>query len=225
MKIQWFAHAAFLIETGHLRIITDPYTPEVMGFSPIITRADVVIRSSRDDAGHCFASMIPGDPVVVTATEIGSEPFEVAGVRITAIPAQESLIHKAQPADNAMYRFSLEGLEMVHMGDVGNRLTESQLKALGGADVLFAPVGGPPTIELSDLYEAIQILKPRITIPMHYRLDGTKVKMLPVTEFTRLFPKDTVQWITESVIEVTAGRLPIESKIVVLEPSTAGLCG
>lgn len=47
MHIRWYGHAAFRIipETGPT-IITDPYTPEGVGYPPITDNADVVLISS-----------------------------------------------------------------------------------------------------------------------------------------------------------------------------------
>ena len=93
MKIRWLAHATFLIEGDGLRIVTDPYTPHVLGLPDAPERADLVLRSSADDEGHCNAAMIRGDPVVVTATEVPPGGIEVKGIKVLAIPAQESLIY------------------------------------------------------------------------------------------------------------------------------------
>jgi L-ascorbate metabolism protein UlaG (beta-lactamase superfamily) len=220
MKIKWYAHAAFLVAGDGLRIVTDPYKPETMGFAPITEPADMVIRSSPDDNGHCYAEMIPGNPTVVTATEIGEQGTTVRGVTVKAIPAQESLIYKAAPADNAMYRFTLEGIRIAHLGDVGNRLTGEQLAALAGIDVLFALAGGPPTLDLDDLVDAIAVLKPRVIIPMHYRLPGSTLKMLPVTDFTSRFAPDAVQWVEGPEVELARATLPPRPRVIVLQPST-----
>jgi L-ascorbate metabolism protein UlaG (beta-lactamase superfamily) len=203
-----------------------------MSFAPVREPADIVIRSSSDDLGHCYAEMIPGEPMIVTATEVSTSGMVVRGLRITAIPAHESLIHKDRPGDNAMYCFTLEGIRIAHLGDVGNRLTDEQLAALAGTDVLLAPTGGtqgvPATIELDDLCDAIlvlseaevNVLQPHIVIPMHYRLPGTKIKMLPVTDFTNRFSSDAVMWIDGSTIELTPTALPAKLRVIVLEPST-----
>lgn len=219
MKIKWYAHASFLLEGDGLRIITDPYHPGELGFPPITETADIVIRSSADDLGHCYAEMIPGDPVVVTATDIVDSGTTVKGLAITAIPVRESLIHKESPLDNGMVRFTLEGVNVAHLGDVGNALAEEQLAGLAGADVLFVLAGGPPTIDLDDLKAAIEILQPRLVIPMHYHLPGTKVKMLPITELTGRFPAEMVEWADSAEIEVTPQTLPVETRIVVLKSS------
>jgi len=219
MRIKWFAHASFLIEGDGLRIITDPYHPEELGFPPITETADIVIRSSADDLGHCFAEMVPGSPQVVTATEIINGGATVRGLQITAIPVRESLIHKDSPLDNGMYRFALEGIKIAHLGDVGNPLTDEQLEALAGADILFVLAGGPPTIELNDLYQAINVLKPPVVIPMHYHLPGTKVKMLPVTELTGRFPDEQVTWLDGPDVEFHVDTLPAKTHLYVLKSS------
>lgn len=219
MKIKWLAHATFLIQAAGIKIVTDPYTPEVLGFPPIQEFADIVIRSSADDLGHCNAAMVNGSPLVLTATEWQGEIKTVHGLRVKSIPAQESLIHKEQPLDNAMYRFKLDGIDVAHMGDVGNRLSPTQVAALSGTDVLLAPAGGPPTINLKDLFEAIEVLRPRLIIPMHYHLPQTIVKMLPVTEFTRLFLPERVNWAERDEIELTSADLPEEPRILVLKPA------
>lgn len=219
MKIKWYAHASFLIEGDGLRLITDPYSPADTNFPPITESADVVIRSSANDLGHCYAEMIPGDPLVVTATEIINTGATVKGLDITAIPVRESLIHKDSPLDNGMYLFTVEGVKIAHMGDVGNRLTEEQLTGLAGADVLFALAGGPPTIDLDDLMDAIETLKPRVVIPMHYALPSANFKMLPVTDLTSRFPAERVVWHDSAEIELSRETLPTETQIIVLKSS------
>jgi len=47
-------------------------------------------------------------------------------------------------------------------------LNESQISAIGTADILLIPVGTGPTIDLQSAVEIIRQLKPRVVIPMHY---------------------------------------------------------
>ena len=223
MHITWFAHASFLITGDGRRIITDPYNPEVMGFKPISQPADIVIRSSADDRGHNHAEMIPGTPLVVTATDLVADGHgEAAGLSITVAGVQESLIHKESPLDNAMYRFTVDGVDVAHMGDAGNRLTDDQIQVLSGCDVLLALAGGPPTIEIQDLIDAIAAIKPRVVIPMHYALPGSSMKMLQVTELTSHFPGQATRRISGPEMELTRATLPITTTVFILEPTTAG---
>lgn len=220
MRVKWYAHASVLFQGSGVRIITDPYTPEVLGFLPITEPADVVVRSSADDDGHNHAEMITGSPVVVTATELEPEGETVRGIHFTPIHAQESLIYKERPRDNAMYLFTLDGIRVAHLGDIGNRITDDQLTLLSGIEVMVAPAGGPPTIDLTDLADAIRTVKPKIMIPVHYDLPNTIVKMLPVSEFAKQFPANSVIYESSPEIEITRANLPHDTRIVVLKAST-----
>src|SRR5258708_1198681 len=199
MNIAWLANAGFLIEGVGLRIITDPYPPRTIGFATINEQADIVIRSSADDLGHCNAAMIPGDPMVVTATEIAPDGIDVRGLHISPIAAQESLIYKSDPADNAMYRFTLDGIHVAHFGDLGNRLTESHLPALPAPPVPSVPPHAPrPSLRRSLLVSLTMLMRhvtrvsapprplipsglfiPGLSSPPPPRLCGSKIPRTP----------------------------------------------
>ncbi|MCY3904075.1 MAG: MBL fold metallo-hydrolase [Caldilineaceae bacterium] len=242
MRIKWYAHACLRIEGGGVSIITDPYTPFKSGFAPVDETADIVVRSSDDDSAHANAAMIPGDPEVVTATHIlssggdygtgerestgqGGDASYVtrAGIGFTAIPALESMRVKLQPRDNAMYCFVVDGLRLVHFGDVGNRLERWQLEQMGGVDIAIVPTGGPPTIELDDLQDALNFLRPAVTIPMHHDLPGCRFpRMADVREFTRRYPSSRVVWANKPEVELSREVLPREPEVWVLQATSAG---
>ncbi len=219
MKITWLAHASFLIEGNGLRIITDPFDPQDINVPPVTEPADIVMRSSDDDIAHAFVDTIPSGFDLVTATDIVDEGTTVKGIKVDAIWSQESHIHKEVVRDNAMYRFTLDGINISHMGDVGNPLTEEQMEALAGTDILLALTGGPPTIELPDLIDVIKTVKPKVVIPMHYRIPGPKFFMLPVTDFTDNYPEGMIKWIDGLDVEFSKDSLPSETQIVVLKPT------
>ena len=242
MRIKWYAHACLRLEGDGVSIITDPYTPHKSGFAAISESADIVVRSSDDDSAHANAAMIPGSPEVVTATHIleleaedsslstkgpgcqGSSSYlSRAGIPFSAIPAMESMRVKLQPRANAMYRFVVEGIRIVHFGDVGNCLQEWQLEQMGAVDVAIVPTGGPPTIELDDLHVALDALRPAVTIPMHHDLPGCKFpKMADVRAFTRRYPASRVFWADTSEVELHRATLPAPSEVWVLQATAAG---
>jgi L-ascorbate metabolism protein UlaG (beta-lactamase superfamily) len=224
MKIKFYAHASFRLEGDGLAIITDPYTPgpEGSNFEPINEPADIVIRSSDDDDFHCNASHILGDPVIVDAVDVPPAGATVKGLHIRAIPSAESQTYDYGRAarDNAMYTFSLEGIRFLHLGDIGNPFGEWQLGMLEGqVDVMLVLTGGQPTITLDDLDQAINIIGPRIVIPMHYYHPRGVLNILPVTDFTDRQPRDQVTWVGDTELELTQETLPPQRRIYVLEQS------
>jgi L-ascorbate metabolism protein UlaG (beta-lactamase superfamily) len=221
MVIKWQGHACFHITGNGVRIVTDPYTPGVAGLSPIREPADIVIMSSDDDNFHSDAADVPGSPEVLNALEIARSggSREARSIRFDAIETQESLVHKVNPGANAMYRFTVDGVRVAHMGDVGNPLTAEQLQFLRGADVLLALTGGPVTIELADLDAALCEVQPKIVIPMHYRIPNLKLNILPLEAFTSRHPRETVDIRPTSEIELTPHSLPDQMRIVALQPA------
>jgi L-ascorbate metabolism protein UlaG (beta-lactamase superfamily) len=221
VKISWYGHACFRLEGGGVSIVTDPYTPEVAGLDPVDEPADVVIMSSATDRFHSCSSMVPGDPRVLNALEIArTGPVEAGGVVFEALPTMESLAHKESPDENAIYRFELEGVRVLHLGDLGNPLTEEQLGLLrGNVDVLLALTGGPPTIELEDLDLAIEEIEPRVVIPMHYRIPKLRLDVLPLEAFISRYPEETIFRVESTEVEFSPRTLPRTLRVYLLEPA------
>ncbi len=59
MRITWYGHAAFLVETQGLRVILDPYrSPDSGGYLPIDEPADLVVVSHEEDVYHSHIGQI-----------------------------------------------------------------------------------------------------------------------------------------------------------------------
>jgi L-ascorbate metabolism protein UlaG (beta-lactamase superfamily) len=222
MKLTWYGHASFgIASTGGVSIVTDPYDPKTSGYKPYPETADIVVRSSANDSFHCNAHLVPGDPIVIDALELarsGSSRTE-KGVTFTAVESMEALDHREHnPDDNAMYRFSVDGVAVGHMGDVGNPLSSAQLAFFDGIDVLLALAGGHPTIALEDLKDVIDEVRPRLVVPMHFRTPAYRLdNILPLEAFLALFPEDLVDFAGKTEIEIDRDGLPGETRILVLE--------
>ncbi len=223
MKIRWYGHAAFgLFPKDGPSIITDPYLPDLVGYAPIPETADLVITSSDDDDGHCRADLVPGTPQVLNALDLlkTGGKGEIAGLEITAMEAMEWEHHPDHeiPGQNAMYRFTLDGIRIAHMGDVGNRLTDEQLAFYEDVDVLLALTGGGLTIKLPDLMEMIHIQKPKIVIPMHFRTLTYKPRRSHWVEgFLANFHDEQVDFAFGYDAEVTKESLPESTRVLVMD--------
>jgi L-ascorbate metabolism protein UlaG (beta-lactamase superfamily) len=219
MKITWQGHACFYIESADgLRIVTDPYTPAIAGLPPLQTPADVVLMSSDNDLFHSDGKSVQGNPVVVNTLAVAREGGrrEVKGITVQAIEAMESLIHKTHPDQNALYRFEVDGVNVGHMGDVGNPLSPAQMDFFKGVDVLLVLTGGPPTIELDDLDAVLKEVQPRLVIPMHYRIPNLNLNILGIEAFTSRFAPAMIDTRNSTSIEFTSQTLPASMQIVVL---------
>jgi len=223
MDVTWFGHAAFkLVPEVGPSVITDPYTPEGVGYAPITETADLVLISSDDDDAHCRADLIPGQPTVLNALTVALEGGRrtEAGLTVHAIEAAEWKDHPTHdvPGQNGMYRFALDGLEIAHMGDVGNPLTDDQIAFFEGVDVLFALAGGYLTITLPDLMEMIHRARPKLIIPMHFRtLTYRPRNTMWIESFTRHFRDEDVDFACVSTVKITKSDIPDKSQVLVMD--------
>jgi L-ascorbate metabolism protein UlaG (beta-lactamase superfamily) len=221
MKITFYAHASFRLETPEVSVVTDPYTPGVSGFAPIDEPADVVIMSSATDRFHSDPSHVRGAPTVVNALlDVPSEGITVQGVPVRAFPTSESLTfdYGRDPDANAMYLFTVGGVRVLHMGDVGNAVDPAVLASLSGqVDVLLALAGAHATIALDDLDAAITTIAPRMVIPMHYWHQRGVLKIEPVDGFLARHPAAAVRRLATTSLTIDPRQWPESRQIVVLE--------
>lgn len=222
MQVTWYGQAAFKLTGTGRSIITDPYNPDLMGYPTFQDTADIVLTSSDDDEGHCRSDLIPGTPAIANVMDFASDGRgfgEVAGLKVDAMPAEEWEHHPRGVANqNAMYRFELDGMQVAHMGDVGNKLDDDQIAFFEGVDVLLALAGGHPTITLPDLMEMIHRTRPKLVIPMHFRTLGCKITgMHWIAPFLDCFNESDVDFAFGPHATVTKDTLPERTRVLVLD--------
>ena len=222
MKLRWYGQASFRVTADDgTSVVTDPYTPETAGYPPVADAADIAIISSDNDSFHCRADLIPGNPTVINALALarnGGEQVE-RGIPFRAIEAMEALNHKYHdPDQNGMYRFTVDGVSIGHMGDVGNPLSEAQIAFFEGVDVLLALAGGHPTIELDDLMTVIRAARPRLVVPMHFRTLSYKPRNIYwIEEFLRYFDDADVDFACATEVELHRDQLPEPTRVLVVD--------
>jgi L-ascorbate metabolism protein UlaG (beta-lactamase superfamily) len=217
MRITWYGHAAFLVETQALRIILDPFrSPDSGGYEPIAERADVVAVSHENDRYHSHLGQIVPPFDVVRGLEIGAAGHEVRGIRFHAIRVFETPEKKAEDEVTILH-FRSEELHVVHLGDLGHSLSEGEVAPLRGADVLFASAGGPPTIDYPEIPPLINAIDPRIIVPMHYKTPRINLNIQPVERFFEVLPEWPVERANATSFEVTSDTLPASRRIVWLD--------
>ena len=221
--VKWYGQAAFRLTDGTgTRVITDPYTPELLGYAPITDEADLVIRSSHDDEAHCRSDLIAGGPAVIDALEValGGGRAEARGIEVAAIIAAEGggRTDKDAPGRNGMYRWEMDGIRFAHMGDVGTPLSKEQMAFFEGTDVLLALAGGELVIDLPDLMELVEKVRPSIVVPMHFRtLTYRPRNSLWIESFLSHWDDADVDFAFGSEAVLRADELPEGTRALVLD--------
>ena len=201
MIIQWLGHACFKITGNDEAVIIDPYEDgSVPGYRPVREQANMVLCSHNHHDHNAVGC-------VRLLPQIRGE-FEVEKLESYH---DDCLGEKRGP--NTIHLLTAEGYRIAHLGDLGCSLTGEQIGMLQDLDVLMIPVGGHFTIDARQAARIVSQLRPRITIPMHYREGALGYEVLAeVSEFTRQF--DKVLWLTTDTLELSD---ELQDEIVVLD--------
>jgi L-ascorbate metabolism protein UlaG (beta-lactamase superfamily) len=217
MRITWYGHASFLIETNELRIILDPYrSPDSGGYEPIAEPADLVVVSHENDRYHSHLGQIVAPFEVVRALELPPEGSVVRGVLFQSVRVFES--PERLPEDEVtIVHFRSENLHLVFLGDLGHPLSPAELAPLRDADIVLVAAGGPPTIDFPEIPPMLDAIGPRVVLPMHYKTPRINLNIQPLERFLEVLPGDPVEQAGKTSIEISRATLPARRTIVVLD--------
>jgi L-ascorbate metabolism protein UlaG (beta-lactamase superfamily) len=217
MKIRWIGHACFCItsETGQ-KIITDPYESgfrNIIGYGPVNESADIV-TVSHGHGDHNHVSAVSGNLVVVNT--VGTTTVE--GVEFKGIATYHDRVKGAERGPNTIFMFRVDSICLTHLGDLGHPLSAEQARELEGTEVLLAPIGGPAaTLELMEIVDLWEKLKPGIVIPMHFRTAKCSFPKYSAEDLLRL--RSSAKMVGASEVSLTKDGLPAPTQILVLNPS------
>ena len=208
MEITWLGHSSLRIRSNDTALITDPYA-DSLGISMGQPSADIV-TISNEHPHHSNSDAVEGDPRVL----MGPGEYEVANFYISGMgtPATSS---EEDRSTNTVFTMHVEGLTMCHLGDLSRPLSARQVEELGSIDVLCIPVGGFCTIDVGVAAELVNLVRPRIVIPIHYRDDGVNVELEPVEDF--LAHMGVSDAAPQRRLNVTSTDLPRERRVVALQ--------
>lgn len=220
VKLTYFGHATFLLESDGTSILIDPYNEQCGYPLPEVSPAAVVVSHEHFD--HSYVQMATGSPAIIRALRDGGKDWadvneRIGPVALTTVRTYHDGAQGGERGRNAMLIFEAEGLRLVHSGDLGHTLSSDQTKALGRVDALLIPVGGHYTIGPKEADVVVGQLRPRVVVPMHYKTEVTAGWPIgPVDPF--LSGKLRVKRQDRSVV-LNAGALPADTEIWVLRHS------
>lgn len=215
MDITYLGHSSFKLRGKTSVVVTDPFDPSVVGLKfPKHTAADIV-TVSHDHQDHNAVGELEGESFVVN----GPGEYEIKGVGIVGLSVFHDDIKGEARGRTTIYRIEIDGVSVVHLGDVGHVLTADQVDSLDGVDVLIIPVGGVYTVDAAGAVQIVHEVEPSIVIPMHYGRPELNQKTLgglaPVAVFLKEMGKEGVQ--PQPKLVVTKEKIPEEMQVVVLQ--------
>jgi L-ascorbate metabolism protein UlaG (beta-lactamase superfamily) len=182
LRIRWHGHACFEI-AGSTVVVTDPHDGKSLGIPAPDVRADIVLVSHQHTDHNCD-EVVRGDDCTVIKDPLMT--FE-KGVRVEGIEASHDDHGGAKRGAVTLFKFDMDGVKFCHLGDLGHIPDDDQTARIDDVDFLFVPVGDVYTVGPVAAKKIIDKVRPKVAIPMHYRVPGLSLSIKPVGEFTRLF--------------------------------------
>ena len=210
MKIKCYGHSCFELQLNDgIKVITDPFD-ESVGYEVPGLECDIVtVSHEHHDHNNLYA--VNGDYILINNT--GN--YEAKGIAIEGILTYHDDDMGRKRGKNIVYKYTIDGMTLCHLGDLGHILEVEQLEKLKGLDVLLIPVGGIYTINSIQAAELVKQLSPKVIIPMHYKTEKLKFDLEPVDNFVRAF--ETVKYVNESVLEIHKGMIDEDNRVIIMQ--------
>lgn len=193
MKVTYFGHSAFLIQTAKHSILIDPFLND-NPLSPVKAnevKCDYIILSHahEDHIGDTIAIAKANKATVIAMYELamyvgshdinvspmsigGRAQFPFGDVKLTiahhssCIPGKDGQFLYMGSATGIVLR--ADGRTVYHAGDTGLFMDMQQIGKDNAIDLAMLPIGDTFTMGIDDAVQAAQWLHPKRVMPIHY---------------------------------------------------------
>jgi len=191
VKVTFIGHSCFLLESDGHKIIIDPFITgnPVAKISENQKKVDFVLISHGhgDHLGDAIEIAKKSDAMVISNYELstycenqgvkkvhplhigGGNKFAFGSVKLTIAHHGSTLGEKLEYGGNPVgFIIRAGGKVIYHSGDTGVFMDMKLIGELDKIDLALLPIGGNFTMDISDAVKAIEFLRPKKAIPMHY---------------------------------------------------------
>ncbi len=206
-SIEWLGHNAFAVTSSiGFTVVIDPFDPVRLNYpAPRGLNAGAILVSSEDPLVSNIDLVENTAPMLRGPGAVGVNVIN--GVRIVGVAI-------AGDRPNTAYSWRLDGIRFAHLGKIERPLTLAEASRLKPVDVLFLPVGEPPTLRTAELDAIVEALAPSIVVPMAYRTPATAgYELRPLSDW--LGRQTNVRRLPGSRILLSRNDLPAERLVLV----------
>jgi L-ascorbate metabolism protein UlaG (beta-lactamase superfamily) len=179
LQIRWHGHSCFEI-TNDLTLITDPHDGKSIGIPAPNVQGDIILVS-HDHFDHSSGIKLVEKEESKVVTDVRKR--NISNIEISGVESFHDENSGSKRGENVIYKFIMNGIKFCHLGDLGHELDDSTVNKIGSVDILFIPVGGNFTIDDKKAWNIIKKIKPKIIIPMHYKIGGLSLSIAGLDPF------------------------------------------
>ncbi|QQG47295.1 MAG: MBL fold metallo-hydrolase [Candidatus Woesebacteria bacterium] len=181
MEIIYLGHSCFKLKGKEKSVICDPFDPRMLNIRLPKQECDIV-TISHEHQDHNFLDNVACLRVVRDPGE-----YEIGGVSIVGFSSFHDNEKGEKRGKNTIYLIEIDGVRVLHLGDLGHILTDSLVSEIGVVDVLMVPVGGEFTIGPKEASEVVTKIGAKRVIPMHYKALGISDMFSKLSDLSDFF--------------------------------------
>lgn len=219
MEITYLGHSCFKLKNkAGLVLFIDPFKSDVVG-KPIAKDLADVLLISHDHEDHNAKEIITGAINREKTFVIDKEgEYEIAGVLVMAMKTYHDKTNGDERGKNLVFSIIMDGINLVHLGDLGHKLSAGQIEKLGSVDVLMSPVGGEFSLDAEMALDIVKEISPSYVIPMHFAVDGIKEPLTKLAGLEKFLEKNKFPVSPESVhkAKLDLGSLPDDTQVLLM---------
>ncbi len=190
MKLRYFSHSSFQITTNDGKVILiDPFLDD-NPTSPVKSEevnADYIVltHGHGDHLGDSLKIAKRTDPTFICVFELsnyinekgfkahmmhigGGYNFDFGRVKFTIAHHGSKTPDGQYVGEPAGIILTIDGKTIYHTGDTGLFYDMKLIGEMNEIDYLLVPIGDNFTMGIDDAVKAVELINPKVTIPMHY---------------------------------------------------------
>jgi len=207
LQIRWHGHSCWEI-TNDITLVTDPHDGRSIGIPAPSVQGDIILVSHNHyDHNSGVKSVEKEDSKII----LDGRKRTIDNVTIKGIESFHDEAGGAKRGNNLMFKFEMDDIKFCHLGDLGHDLDDKAIENIGEVDVLFIPIGGTFTLDDKQAWNVIKKIKPRIIIPMHYKIGGLSLPISGIDAFLEQNPYKTLPVGNE--IDIEKEDMPEEPEV------------
>jgi L-ascorbate metabolism protein UlaG (beta-lactamase superfamily) len=221
VTLRWYGQSFFVLESSKgTKVAFDPHAIEAFGRHDV--SADLILMSHLHDdhtqvaviSNNAKAKAVQGLRLKGKSTDWVPADFTFKDVHVRSVGTYHDTVEGMQRGKNTVFIVEVDGLRIVHLGDLGHVLSPKDVQKIGPVDVLLIPIGGVYTINGSEAKRVVEQLKPkRFIVPMHYGVKGYD-DLLPADEF--LEEQTQVKKLEDNKLVIDPSAKPDAPTVIIL---------
>lgn len=178
-KLEYFGHSMWRIVASGFSIVIDPFDNIGYPMPENLTAQYVIISHEHHD--HNNIALVKGNPEVIRTSGLHQNKDFTAEL----ISVFHDNISGTQRGKNNLIKLQIDGLTLVHCGDLGHLPSEEIRLKVDKPDLLLIPVGEVYTLALTEAWKFIKAIQPKLILPMHYSTENLGFKLGKLDNFIR----------------------------------------